>query len=50
MKKRTKSLLFKSWSMFTAWYAHIKNRFNSVKLVFLKRHISNESCHVVISY
>lgn len=34
---RSKTLKFKSWYMFRQWYVSIKERFNTLKLVYMKR-------------
>lgn len=47
---RYRSLLFRTWEMFRSWYADIKERFTTLKLVFVKSSPGYSAVRIVVTY
>lgn len=45
---KSKTLKFQSWQLFRQWYVSIKERFDKLKLVYMKQ--INSIVHIQITY
>ena len=47
---RSKSLMFRTWELFTSWYAGIKKSFTTLKLTFVRRTPGYRQVLVTVTY